>query len=644
MDGANTPDLDVDAELRRRLQDAKARGLYGSVPFVILITLLFWARSSSAGLLIWAGLMTINSLAWLHQTRKPTDGRWIKRQAFFHLTGGAAWGLLPVLAMPREPVVQVAVIVCLSGVIAANTNSSAPIKSMFYLFHGAMTIFSLTGFLLYAQGDHLWTTMPVYIFGLIFTIPIVEVTQATHREAAGFGINNRRLADGLASKHGQLEKANKRLDRQARTDPLTGIANRLGFTEQLDAALTHRDHSCESIVGLAYIDLDGFKAVNDTMGHRVGDLLLVAVARRLEAVVNDDELVARQGGDELVVLCPHLGSTGTQDLAKRLGSVFAKPFVVDGKKLYTTASCGIAVADSDTAAEELLRRADAAVYKSKALASGGITVFDEEMGRQLSEAIHVERQLEHALDANEMKAYYQPIIDSRTGKIMGAGAVVRWEHGGEVRLAESFIDIATRQGLAPEINQLMVASVADFRFDVQTRSTRPLKLTINIAASQLPRILETFEHSSALEGLTIEINQQAGFGSIAEAQELTNRARAAGASILLDKFGLGQASLTMATHLVVDGYKIDRSFVAGIDTEAGRAAVSSVVELAASRRQLVIADGVETTMQTEILRDLGVEIVQGRLYSAAVTAAQFDQWISTGHVFETSKEPVAELS
>ncbi len=631
-------DPDVESELQRRLQTSKARSLYGIIPLVVIVVVLFWSRSSHIGLLVWAAIISTNSIAWLRQVKKPINDAWMKWGAFFHITGAFSWGLLPILAMPRDPTDQVAVVAYLSGVIAANTNSSAPIKSMYYRFHMTLTITAIAGFLINSTGVGLWTSLSFLTFCLCYAAAMAEVNHATHREAAEFGVHNGRLAKGLATNKVQLEKANKRLDRQARTDSLTGIANRLGFTEALEKALNDRDNDPTRTVGLVYIDLDGFKVVNDTMGHRVGDLLLVAVARRLSNIADESELVARQGGDELVLLCPNLDDDrGIENLSQRLRSVFAEPFVIDNRQLDVAASCGIAVSDSATNADQLLRQADIAVYKSKVAVNDKVTIFDSEMGRQLAQDIEIEQKLNEALGSNQIKPYFQPIVDLSTGHIVGGEALVRWEHPDGIKTAAAFLDIAARQGLMPAIDQMVVASVSDFCLDTQARLPTPIRLTVNITANQLRRVLDTFTKTSALDGLTIEISQQEGFNSISEAQSLVEQAHSLGAEVLVDDFGLGRSSLAMATQLNVDGYKIDRSFVADIETEAAVAAIASVVELAARRGQVVIAEGVETATQMKLLRELGVETAQGDYYSPAVALDQFDRWLSNNHQFPTSQ-------
>lgn len=551
---------------------------------------------------------------------------------FVEATVGMAWGLLPVVALAIDPQWQTLQAAALVPVLMTGVSTlKNPVKTP-RTFGLPLCIVGGIGLLMNASGAGRVGVL-ILVLAWIITVVFHREVGVTLRELSETLDANIRLTEGLTAEHERLERAynglegvNGKLDLLARTDPLTGLANRLMFTERLHSSLDLLAEGTAQSVGLAYLDLDGFKQVNDGLGHKVGDQLLIAVADRLTgAADNHGELLARLGGDELVVLGIDVRA---EDLGQRVLDAFTAPFRIDGRNVEVGASVGVVVVDSETNPDAMLRYADAALYRAKDRGGRVYEVFGPELRQQLSNRRTEEVELRRAFAQGLIQPYLQPIVDLKSGAIIGAEALARWEHPKGVRTAASFIETLSDLGLVDRMSEVFLTQIEQLQESLRSDGIIPMKVALNVPPAHLERLLRRHEGETRLDAVVIEITEEGAFGNIERVRELLVRSRAAGMQVLLDDFGVGFSSLSLATQLPVDGLKIDRSFVASLTTsEAARAVVAAVVQLAAGMNLQVIAEGIESEAQLQLLRDLGVDHGQGFLFSPAVPLTEFETWI-----------------
>ncbi len=419
---------------------------------------------------------------------------------------------------------------------------------------------------------------------------------------------------------------------QARRDPVTGLPNRLLFEELLDAALA-RSELTGSPLAVLSLDLDRFKLVNDSLGHHAGDQVLVEASDRVRSVTRGGDAVARFGGDEFALLCEPAAVEEASILAERLIGAFREPVDVDGQLVYTTATIGIAVSRPGISRGAFLREADAAREEAKAAGGNRASVFAGQLVDTARERLELEAGLRDALEAGGLLLHYQPIVDLVDGSVVGAEALVRWQHPERgLLLPGSFLDVAEQTGLIGAIGEWVIDSgVEQLATWQQKWGSRAPVLHLNASVRQLAdrRVANRLARAVAarsvdIAGLCIEVTESillAGHGPLAELASLQRL----GARVALDDFGTGQSSLAHLRTLAVDTVKIDRSFVDGI-AEAGTdaAIVTAIIDLAHSLGLDVVAEGVEEPAQAEALVGVGCRHAQGFLYSRAVSAAEFE--------------------
>ena len=432
--------------------------------------------------------------------------------------------------------------------------------------------------------------------------------------------------------------------RQATHDPLTGLPNRALLAQQVTAALAAGP---DREVAVLFADLDGFKLVNDSWGHGVGDELLIAVSARLQAAVREQDLVCRFGGDEFViVLSGRAGTAAAPQLANRLLAKFAEPFQLSVGRVVVSPSIGIASASasSGTVAEELIRDADMAMYKAKTSGRGGYAFFNESLREQAQVQVGLEQAMRTAVDRGEMEVYYQPIVDLGTDELVGFEALLRWNSPelGPVS-PERFIPVAEKTGLIVPIGAwtLLQATRQVALWHVGRGGARTIHVSVNIAARQLQQDgfadvvrAALAEAELAPSALWLEITESAMIDDPELAGTTLRALRDLGVQVAVDDFGTGYSALGYLKRFPVGVVKIDRSFVCGLgDSDAdSEEIVRAVVAMSHALGLQVVAEGVETTGQRELLRALGCDMVQGYLFgrprSASATLPRHDRWLA----------------
>ena len=433
--------------------------------------------------------------------------------------------------------------------------------------------------------------------------------------------------------------AEERLHHNAFHDELTGLPNRRSLLDELERRLRDADGEPVAVI---YIDLDHFKALNDVLGHRAGDRVLVAAADRLVTTLRPGDIAARFGGDEfVVVLSAPMDSIGAHAVADRLLELIAAPVDLDGQSVNRTASFGVAVADTSmVTADELLACADAALYAAKARGRNRIVVFDDDMRAEADERFNLEVALGTAIDDGELLLHYQPEVDLRTGHVLAVEALVRWNHPRRGLLpAAAFIAVAEESGLIVDIGRWVLREACrQMATWVRAFPDLDLTLRVNMSPAQLMSkdfvtlVTETLsEHGLCGVKLCLEITEHAVMQDVDGSIEVLRQLRALGIDLAIDDFGTGQSSMVQLKRLPVTTLKIDQSFVAGIATDPNdRAIVDSIARLAEAFGLALVAEGVEFRDQAECLLALGCHRAQGFFFSRPIPPHEFEDHHRTG--------------
>ncbi len=439
--------------------------------------------------------------------------------------------------------------------------------------------------------------------------------------------------------------AEEQLSFAASHDALTGLANRALVLAETDRALAAGRRSGRA-TGLLLVDLDHFKNVNDALGHAVGDELLRMVGARIAASVRSADLVARHGGDEFVVLQRDLRDVGdSRRLAERIVLESRKPLVVGDIELFATASVGVAVVvpgvDPVHGAVDLIREADTAMYAAKVAGRDRVAQFNYDLQRRVDDRLHLEGELRHALTRGELAVWYQPEVDLHDGTVRAGEALLRWHHpDGNLRPAAQFIEVAEDSGLILDIGAwvLREACTAAARWATRDPSRR-LVLRVNLSPLELgqPGLIANLDGALATSGLRpdllcVEIIEMAMLSDSATVRANLAAIRERGIELAIDDFGTGYGSLAYLRRYSIDVMKVDRSFVAGITTDSqDRKLVAGVVALADRLGISVTAEGVESPEQARVLASFGCAGAQGYLYSPALPAEGFAEFLLASH-------------
>jgi diguanylate cyclase (GGDEF)-like protein len=418
----------------------------------------------------------------------------------------------------------------------------------------------------------------------------------------------------------EVKRSEARMAHMAHHDSLTGLPNRQSFTEALQRLRTTGD-----LVGVLMIDLDRFKPVNDTLGHAIGDALLVAATARMREHVRSSDLIFRIGGDEFAVLPTPYEEESAEAIGRRLVAAFASPFLVDGHTVTIGCSIGLASATGDEDPELLVQRSDLALFRSKELGRGRLSRYEEGMVERAMERRHTEMDLIRAVGARQFVLHFQPLWALPERKLTGFEALIRWEHPVRGRISPAeFIPLAEENGLILEIG----AWVLDEACHQAARWPAPLHVAVNVSPIQLrvpgfvEMVAETLDRRGLLASrLELELTETALVADGAQIAATLARLRELGVRIAMDDFGTGYSSLQHLCTYELDRIKIDRSFVAPGSGNAGATAVvRAVTGLARDLSILTVGEGVETEDQLDWLVSLGCDVAQGYLLGRPVDA------------------------
>jgi diguanylate cyclase (GGDEF)-like protein len=423
----------------------------------------------------------------------------------------------------------------------------------------------------------------------------------------------------------------RELRHQAFHDALTSLANRALFADRVGHALDRRRDNIGS-TAIVLLDLDGFKTVNDSLGHEIGDALLVGVAERLESVLRAGDTAARLGGDEFAVLLEDLDDDASAiDVAQRLIERVSVPFALAGKEIFVNASAGIAFGgEHGNTAGELLRNADAAMYRAKSEGKGCFRVFESAMHSDAVARLELETDMRRAVDERELVVHYQPIVAAATGAITGFEALVRWHHPTRGIIPPlAFIPLAEENGLIVDIGRFVLrAACAQL---AQWRDAYPhLTIAVNVSPRQLNDPMLVDDVIDALNAvslppaaLTLEITESAVIEDPATALARLGRLKSIGVRLAVDDFGTGYSSLSSLRDLPIDTLKIDKTFIDALTTESQAVGVvNAIIGLAQTLHLATVAEGVEHQDQMQHLEALGCDQLQGYCISRPLPAEQ----------------------
>jgi diguanylate cyclase len=572
-------------------------------------------------------------------------GRW-RAGPLTSALSGFAWASLPFFAFPSESHFDLRAIylIFLCAISAANAVGTAAWRSYFISFQVAL--FVPIDLVCLLAPDR-----PTQIMGLVMPVYLI-VMIILHWEVHTVVLSELRLRESNTEANQQLRALNEQLGALALHDDLTGVANRVAFVDALGEASADVRRT-GALIAVVFLDLDRFKVVNDSLGHQAGDELLVQVAERIRGVLRDDDVLARLGGDEFTVLLSGLTETEEAvETAHRILQTFAVPFVVAGRQVVVSASIGVTVTSSPhIGPQDLLRQADMAQYDAKENGRNRVELFVPTLHPTARRRLDQEEALREALRGGQIVAHFQPQVDLRTGRIVGAEALARWNHPERGLLsAAEFVPLAEESDLILDIDATMRRAAIEARMTLAHAGCGDdFRVWCNVSAHQLAAVdpVATFLDELALAGcdpagIGIELTETAVMAHLDEAARHIGDVRRLAVRVALDDFGTGHSSLSLLRSMTVDELKVDRSFVFDmVGDDRDRAIVRAMTSLGRDLGLLVVAEGVETLAQAALLAQLDCDRAQGFLWSPAVPLGVLLTMVQTPFPVRGEIEPIS---
>jgi len=586
-----------------------------------VLSAVFWDVVPRGTTIAWLGaIWTVSLYRWfVHRRIAPTltttaaSERALKLFATGVLGSGAVWGSTSLLLFPAHSMVHQ---VFLAFVIAGMSAGAVATLSAVYRLSAAFLLLNLLPLIarfLYV-GDAIGNVMA--IMTALFLLMLMLSSRSL----------NRTILTSLETRYAH-QQAEKTIRQQALHDELTGLPNRRLLLERLTQELA-RSTRHKHLGGLLFVELDHFKTINDSLGHRIGDRLLQAVAKRLSGRLRAEDTVARLGGDEFVILLTEIADqsetapSNAQKIAEDLLELFRRPFSVEGHELHMSVSIGVAVfPTAQETAEDLLQQADVAMYNAKESGRDNIKLFLPSMQASVDQRLRIERGLRQAITEDRLELYYQPQV-TEGGQTVGAEALVRWNHPeyGIVSPGQ-FIGIAEETGLIYQLGDWILHRACAQLSELGTDSG--LHISVNISPKQFRenRFIERVrrilaETGAPAERLTLEITESLVIDNVEQTIQRMQLLRDMGIRFAIDDFGTGHSSLAYLKRLPVDTLKIDQSFVRDITSDPNDAVIVETIIVMSRHLGLnVVAEGVETAGALDFLRSRGCGLFQGYLFA-----------------------------
>jgi diguanylate cyclase (GGDEF)-like protein len=634
MIDSNQTRLRLRAEQVSQLCQVLPLSIGTSLLLATIAAVIFWPHANHVAVLSWCGLLAATSGWRLGIIRRHARLRarefgdllrlapWVRAGS---LAAGVSWGLsILLLYQSGDLVHQLFLVFVLAGVTAGSAITMAVDRQVALYFQMPVLLPLVARLALEGDAIHLGMSAMVLLYS---TFLYVSVQRLSSHNAQNIELRLQAL-----QREQQLFESETRFRRLAQHDALTGLPNRLSLQASLPPLLAAAAASGNR-VALLYLDLDDFKDVNDSRGHGCGDQMLVAVAQRLRSCVRADDLVARVGGDEFIVITQRAGNHGdVEHLAARICSALASPLDIEGEPVSTCASIGIGVYPEDGADTELLmKHADIALYQAKAQGRNSYQFYAATMSAAVAERVYLERALVQALDERQIYVEYQPLVSLGTGVVTGLEALARWRHPERGVISPViFIAIAERCGKIERLGELILREVAREIQAWQADMLPAIPVAINVSPRQLEgdrlaaliaAVTEEFGIDPSL--LQAEITESMLMSHASGQLAALGALRSLGIRVSIDDFGTGYSSLSYLKHLPIDCIKIDRSFVRDMQSDERDAAiVSAIVNIGHSLGLRVVAEGVETAHQASRLATLGCDAAQGYYYFRPLGAQQ----------------------
>jgi diguanylate cyclase (GGDEF)-like protein/PAS domain S-box-containing protein len=474
----------------------------------------------------------------------------------------------------------------------------------------------------------------------------INLTVSIRRDADGAPRQFIAVAEDIAARkrvEEDLRSQQLRAQYLASHDSLTGLPNRSLLHDRLDHAIAHA-HRTKRMVAVMFLDLDRFKLINDTLGHKSGDQLLQTMGARLQEIMREGDTVARLGGDEFVILVEDLANEEeATSIAEKVLSQIAVPAALDGHQLVLSTSVGVSMYPKDSQnAHVLLKQADIAMYQAKEKGGNALRYFDPEMNSHVFHRLAIENGLRRALELDELALRYQPLVDLKTGRIVGMEALVRWNHPEKGLLGpDEFISVAEETGLIIELGECVLRKACQQQQEWQEQGLPGVRMAVNLSAKQFgPRNLVSRVRAVLNETgmdpslLKLEITETGLMQDVARTQDALLELSAMGIELAIDDFGTGYSSLSYLKTLPIDTLKVDRSFVNDLAVDTDDAAiVSATIRLAHSLGLRVIAEGVETLTQLAFLANQRCDEGQGYYFSLPLVPGDMEDLLRAGKLF-----------
>jgi diguanylate cyclase (GGDEF)-like protein/PAS domain S-box-containing protein len=436
---------------------------------------------------------------------------------------------------------------------------------------------------------------------------------------------------GVAKDVSDRKKAEETINYQAYHDLLTGLPNRILFKDRLSLAMAQAKRNSEMLV-VMLLDLDRFKVVNDTLGHVIGDELLLSVGGRLRGCLREGDTLARLGGDEFTLLLPQvMGIEDAEQIAKKIISELERPFYIDNNELFISVSIGISLYPNDgETIDSLVKNADIAMYHTKSRSKNNYQFYSQSMNASFSERLSLENSMRKALERDEFRVFYQPQLNIRSGRIVGMEALIRWQHPSRgLLLPSDFIALAEETGLIVPIGEWATRTAC-----IQTKAwlnagIPPVRLAVNLSAQQIEqshfveKIMQTLHETSLDFGLLeLEITESMIMQDVENTIVKLRKLSLAGVKISIDDFGTGYSSLSYLRKFPIHTLKIDQSFVRDLtkDPNGDTSIVTAIIAMAKGLKLNIIAEGVETEKQLDLLQAMDCDEMQGFLFSWPLSA------------------------
>lgn len=435
----------------------------------------------------------------------------------------------------------------------------------------------------------------------------------------------------------ERKRAEEKILHMAYHDALTNLPNRLMFDEKLKACFAEAERT-GSMMAVIFFDLDRFKVINDTLGHHVGDQLLQRLAHKLQVYVKEEDVVARFGGDEFIILLTQIEHIDeAAQFAKGIPELLKEPFVIEDQELFVTASIGISLYPSDgTEVDSLLKNADIAMYRSKEKGGNSYHYYHPDMNKRSLHRLNMEINLRKALERGEFRVFYQPIVNLKNGTVFGMESLVRWIHPkwGMISPGE-FIPLAEETGLIVPIGNWVLKEACMQNKEWQRQGLAPLVVSVNISAIQFHQlnfvqiVMDALQQSGlSPDLLCLEITENIAMNNVPYILDTMQKLKLLGVRISIDDFGTGYSSLSYLKRFRVHTLKIDQSFIRDVTSDEDNAAIVTAL-IAMSHRLKIksLAEGVETQEQLQFLGSQGCDEIQGYVFSKPMAASDFEHFI-----------------